>query len=242
MAFNPALIVVDMQNDFCSPEGTNPVAGNGMSLVVPISKLLSMPGFALRISASLENHKDNKVLIHNHKNATPFETQIDLPNTKKGMGHQTVKQLLLPTACVKGTWGAQLVDGLRVSDFDLVVTRNSHPDVWMYSPFKDVHGNRKHDLHPDAVSHHLGDEMASKKITDVFCVGAGGDFCVSHTAMDVVSEGFKTYVIEDATRSFDDKERWVAMKKELGEKGIEVVMMDGPEVGRVRALGDGQGD
>ena len=69
--------------------------------------------------------------MHNHKNATPFETQIDLPNTKKGMSHQTVKQVLLPTACVKGTWGAELVEGLQESDFDLVMGRNSHPDVWM---------------------------------------------------------------------------------------------------------------
>lgn len=84
--------------------------------------------------------------------------------------------------------------------------------------------------------------MASKHITHVFCVGAGGDFCVSHTAMDVVSAGFNAYVIEDVTRSFDDGERWVATKKELREKGIEVVTMDGPQVGRVRALGGGQGE
>ena len=48
--------------------------------------------------------------------------------------------------------------------------------------------------------------------------------------------GFKAYVIEDMVRSFDGGERWAAMREELGVKGVEVVMVDGEEVGRVRAL------
>lgn len=40
--------------------------------------------------------------------------------------------------------------------------------------------------------------------------------------------------------SFDNDEAWPAMKKQLKAKGVEVVMMNGPEVGRVRASG-GQG-
>lgn len=40
--------------------------------------------------------------------------------------------------------------------------------------------------------------------------------------------------------SFDNGEAWSAMKKKLKAKDVELVMMNGPEVGRVRALG-GQG-
>ena len=105
-----------------------------------------------------------------------------------------------------------------------------------FSALKDMHGNEKHHLHPDAVSHHLGDELTSRNITDVYCVGTAGDYCVSHTAMDVADAGFKTYVIEDVTKSFYHGEAWPAMKKKLAAKKVEVVMKDGPEVGRVRAI------
>ena len=58
--------------------------------------------------------------------------------------------------------------------------------------------------------------------------------------MDVADAGFKTYVIEDVTMSFDHGEAWPAMKEKLKERAVEVVMKDGPEVGRVRALGGGK--
>lgn len=118
--------------------------------------------------------------------------------------------------------------------------RVNYSNPCRFSALKDVHGNNKHELHPEAISHHLGDELTSKEITHVFCVGTAGDYCVSHTAMDIASAGFKTYVVEDVTMSFDNDEAWPAMKKELKAKDVGVVMMNGPEVGRVRASG-GQG-
>ena len=104
------------------------------------------------------------------------------------------------------------------------------------SALKDNHGNDKHGLHPDAASHHLGDELAANNITHVYCVGTAGDVCVAHTAIDVASAGFKAYVIEDVTMSFDAGKAWPAAKKELKEKGVDVVQLNGPEVGKVKAL------
>ena len=60
--------------------------------------------------------------------------------------------------------------------------------------------------------------------------------------MDIANAGLKAYVIEDVTMSFDNGEDWPAMKKKLKTKGVEVVMMNGPEVGRVRALGEKEGN
>ena len=43
--------------------------------------------------------------------------------------------------------------------------------------------------------------------------------------------------------NFDNDEAWPAMKKQLKTKGVEVVKMNGPEVGRVQALsGRGPGN
>lgn len=106
-----------------------------------------------------------------------------------------------------------------------------------FSALKDLHGNEKHDVHPEAVSHHLGDELSSRNITHVFCLGTAGDYCVSHTAMDLVDAGFAAYVVEDLTLSFDVEKAWPTMKKELHKRGVEVIKKDGPELGKVRAIG-----
>ena len=58
--------------------------------------------------------------------------------------------------------------------------------------------------------------------------------------MDVADAGFKTYVIEDVTMSFDHGQAWPAMKEKLQAKNVELVMKDGLEVGRVRAMGGGK--
>ena len=60
--------------------------------------------------------------------------------------------------------------------------------------------------------------------------------------MDIADLGLKAYVIEDVTKSFDYGEAWPGMKKRLNAKGVGVVNMDGPEVGRVKTLGAGKGN
>ena len=48
------------------------------------------------------------------------------------MSHKTVKQMLLRKGCIQKTWGAQLVDGLKEGDFDIVIRRSKAP--FSYSP------------------------------------------------------------------------------------------------------------
>lgn len=87
------------------------------------------------------------------------------------------------------------------------------------------------------MSHHLEEELASRGITHVYCVGTAGDLCVCHTAIDAADAGFKAYVIEDVTKSFDAGEGWASAKAACKAKGVGVVMMDSPEVKRVTELG-----
>lgn len=60
--------------------------------------------------------------------------------------------------------------------------------------------------------------------------------------MDFADARFKAYVLEDVTMNLDNGEAWPAMKKKLKTKGVEVVMMNAPKVGRVRALGRKEGN
>ena len=90
-----------------------------------------MSGFSMRVATLSELPEDHKVFAENHKGAIHAETHIDMPNTKEGMSHKTVKQMVWRKNVVKGTWGAKLVDGLQESDFDLVLRRNGHADIFM---------------------------------------------------------------------------------------------------------------
>jgi len=108
-----------------------------------------------------------------------------------------------------------------------------------YSGFKDTHGNDKHNMPKGAVSHHLEDELTYREITDVFCVGTAGDYCVSHTAIDAAQAGFKAYVIEDVTKSFDSGSAWSTAKADMKSAGVSVVKMDSPEVQRLKGSGAG---
>lgn len=89
MAFKPALLVIDMQNDYCTPGAGCPVSGDGRDLVAPIKQLLSMPGFAMRITTVHEVPENHKAMAHNITGAKPWETFIDFPNPKQGKGHET---------------------------------------------------------------------------------------------------------------------------------------------------------
>lgn len=91
-----------------------------------------------------------------------------------------------------------------------------------------------HEMPGGAVSHHLEDELKAREITDVFCVGTAGDYCVSHTAIDTAQAGFKAYVIEDVTKSFDLGAAWATTKAKMKTAGVSVVKMDSPEVQRLK--------
>ncbi len=109
-----------------------------------------------------------------------------------------------------------------------------------YSRFKDTHGNDKDDMSKVAVSHHLEDELKAREITDVFCVGTAGDYCVSHTAIDAAQAGFKAYVIEDITKSFDSGAAWSTVKADMKSAGVRVVKTDSPEVQLLEGIGRGK--
>lgn len=115
MAFKPALLVVDMQHDFLlAPGGSNLVSGKWHgSRGAPSNSLLSMPGFAMRITALNEMPDDDEALAHNHEDATAHGTCIDLPSTKKGMSHKTAKRMFLGKGCLKGDLGS--TDGRRAA-------------------------------------------------------------------------------------------------------------------------------
>ena len=64
--------------------------------------------------------------------------------------------------------------------------------------------------------------MKSKDVNKIDYVGLATDYCLKYTAIDSVSEGFKTRVLVDCIRGIDKKGCELALNK-MKSKGVELI-------------------
>ena len=130
MSFKPALVVVDMQIDYCDPvKGKLAVQGGALDLAAPINELLAMKGFVVRVATMNSPPKHHKAMPHDHNPAK--KSVIKLANTKAGSEHEAQEQRLWPAHCQPGTEGWQIIHEIHQNLIDLVVKKNMHSDVMM---------------------------------------------------------------------------------------------------------------
>ncbi|KAK4690512.1 nicotinamidase/pyrazinamidase, partial [Lecanoromycetidae sp. Uapishka_2] len=230
-SFKPALLVVDMQEDFCPPEGSLAVAG-GRDIAPTINRLLSMP-FALKI-ATRDFHPRDHVSFetaHPSPDIKAFESSFKIVNPSNTSESREIP--IWPDHCVQGTKGANIIPEIDVSKFDEIVEKGKDSRLEMFSGFADIFGSKS----SDAASMDLAGHLKSTGITHVYTVGIAGDFCVKCTALDAKKEGFEVYVIEEATRSVDPGEKgWGAAKEEMSQAGVKTISINGTEIDRIRKL------
>lgn len=173
-----ALVVVDVQNDFC-PGGALPVP-HGDEVVPVINRL--MPSFPL-VVASQDWHPQNHVsFASNHQGKQVLDVvEVD--------GQE---QVLWPDHCVAGSWGADFHPGLDTRPFRFIVRKGTDPRVDSYSAFRD---NRR-----DRVTG-LAGLLRELGVTEVTVVGLATDYCVAATALDAVDFGFAASVLLPACRA-----------------------------------------
>ena len=196
-----ALILVDIQNDFC-PGGALEVQRGDE--IVPLVNRLARE-FENVVVTQDWHPAGHASFASNHAGKKPFET------TRLRYG----KQVLWPDHCIQGTRGAALHDGLDLPRAQLVIRKGWHAKVDSYSAF--LEADRKTKTGLDGY-------LRSRGVKRVYCVGLATDFCVAWTALDARKAGFKAYVIEDASRGIDLngslKAAWDKMTK-AGVKRIQ---------------------
>lgn len=175
-----ALIVIDMQADFC-PGGALPVA-EGDGIVGPINALM---GEYDAVILTQDWHPANHAsFAANHPGAEPFSV-IPMPY---GL------QVLWPVHCVIGSPGADFHPGLDLSRADLVIRKGFRARIDSYSAFfENDHAT------PTGLAGYLRD----RGLTDLAFTGLAHDFCVAWSAIDAAKLGFCATVIERATRAID---------------------------------------
>lgn len=194
-----ALILVDIQNDFC----------NGGSLEVPkankiipvVNKLMLKGDFDFIVALKDWHPKEHKSFASNHDGKKVFDV-IDLNG---------IKQVLWPDHCVQGTKGAELHKDLLVEYIDEIVVKGTNELVDSYSGFYD----NGHLFDTD-----LAGLLDDHDIDEVYIVGLATDYCVKFTALDGLDEGFGVNVITDAVAGLDGAEDAL---KEMADSGVELI-------------------
>ncbi|KAI0832652.1 Isochorismatase hydrolase [Trametes gibbosa] len=236
--FRPALLIVDVQEDFCPPNGALAVPG-AREIIPIIDDLLHLP-FVLKI-ATKDHHPPNHIsFASTHPGAVPFLSTCTITNPANPA--ETYETQLWPDHCVAGTPGNALVPALAAAAaastaspdarLDAVVEKGTDARVEMYSAFRAP--LRSPPL--ASATSDLAPRLRAARVSHVFVVGLAGDFCVKHTARDSAELGWRTYVVEDAVRSVGGAQAWPGTVAELEALGVSVVHEGGEEVGWVRAL------
>lgn len=192
-----ALILVDLQNDFCFGGA---LAVKGGNEVIPIANKL-MDKFDLVVATQDWHPANHESFAAVHYFRRPGQV-IDLHG---------LEQVLWTIHCVNDTFGAEFVQELNTSKITEVFQKGTNVEVDSYSGFYD-NGRRG--------STGLHDYLQSKGVTEVYVMGLALDFCVKFTAKDAAELGYKTNLILDGCRAVNleegDDERAVNFLKLLG--------------------------
>ncbi len=172
-----ALLVVDVQNDFC-PGGSLAV-GEGDAVVPVINALL--PRYQIVVATQDWHPSGHASFASSHPGRKPLEV-IELDG---------IQQVLWPDHCVQGTAGADFHPGLERRHFRAVIRKGTDPRVDSYSAFRDNH--REHPTGLAGLLRELG-------VGRVVIVGLTTDYCAATSARDAVEMGFSAEIVLPATR------------------------------------------
>lgn len=177
---NEALIVIDVQNDFC-PGGNLAVPG-GDDILAPINAL--MPEFPVRVLTQDWHPAGHSSFASSHDGQDPYAV-IEMPYGP---------QVLWPDHCVIGSDGAAFHPGLRTDPADLVIRKGFRREIDSYSAFFE---------NDHTTPTGLEGYLRTRGVDTVTLVGLATDFCVNFSAVDAAKLGFTVRVIESLTRAID---------------------------------------
>jgi len=198
-----ALLVVDIQNDFC-PGGALAVPGGDQ--IIPLVNALQAR-FEHVVLSQDWHPGGHQSFASSHPGRQPFE-MIEVPY---GL------QVLWPDHCVQGTRGAEFHNELDTTRAKLIVRKGMYPHIDSYSAFRE--NDRR-------TSTGLAGYLKELNIRRLFLCGIATDFCVKWSALDARATGFDVVVIEDACRGINVDGSLEAARSEMLEAGVRLIHAD----------------
>lgn len=191
-----ALIVIDVQNDFC-PGGALAVP-EGDAIVPGINALM---GAFDAVILTQDWHPAGHSSFASSHGAEPM-TLTDMPYGP---------QVLWPDHCVQGTQGAGFHKDLMTDRADLIIRKGYNPAIDSYSAFFE---NDK--TTPTGLEGYL----RTRGIDTLTMVGLATDFCVNYSAVDAARLGFTVTVRQDLCRAIDFDGSLAAAVEGMGQAGV----------------------
>lgn len=198
-----ALLVVDIQNDFC-PGGALAVP-DGDTIVTTVNKLVNV--FDAVIQTQDWHPAGHSSFASSHDGKDPYDTVE--------MDYGT--QVLWPDHCVQGSMGAEFHPELNTLKTQVTIRKGFRKAIDSYSTFFE---------NDQETTTGLTGYLNQRGITDLYTVGLATDFCVKWSILDGIDEGFNMHIVEDAVKGIDLDGSLEAAWNEMKQKGVDIVTSD----------------
>ena len=195
-----ALLVIDVQNDFC-PAGALEVA-SGNEIIPYINE--EMAKYDCVVLTQDWHPKGHSSFATSHEGKNPLEL-IKMPYGD---------QVLWPDHCVQGSKGAEFHPDLNIEQANAIIRKGSNPFIDSYSAF--FENDKKTPTGLDGY-------LKSLEIEKVNLVGLATDFCVNYSTQDAANLGYKVSVLEKMCRAIDLNGSLAAAKSEMQNCGVEII-------------------
>lgn len=198
-----ALLIVDIQNDFC-PGGALAVP-DGDTIVPMVNKLVNV--FDTIIQTQDWHPAGHSSFASTHDDKDPYDTVE--------MDYGT--QVLWPDHCVQGSMGAEFHPELNTLKTQVIIRKGFRKAIDSYSTFFE---------NDQQTTTGLTGYLNQRGITDLYTVGLATDFCVKWSILDGIDEGFNMHIVKDAVKGIDLDGSLDAAWDEMKEKGVNIVKSD----------------
>ena len=201
MSTKKALLIIDIQNDFC-PGGALAVPG-GDEIVPLVNELSGLDKFS-KVIATQDWHPPDHISFASNRDKEPFsEIEID-----------GIKQTLWPDHCVQASEGAYFHPDLDLKPVDLILRKGSNPAIDSYSAFLENDKKTETGLHY---------YLKGMDIEEICVCGLALDVCVYYSCLDGIKYGFKVNLLRDASRGIDQPDGSVdEALSDMEDKGVVI--------------------
>ena len=194
-----ALIIIDMQNDFC--HGGALAVKDGEKLVEPINS--AQEKFDT-IILTQDWHPEEHSSFASNNSAEVYSTiEMDYGS-----------QVLWPDHCIQGSIGANFHKNLNTNNSNLILRKGCNPKIDSYSAFFE---NDK------STTTGLEGYLVKKEIKSLYLCGLAFDYCVSYSALDGINLGFDVFVFQDLTKAINLNNSEKLARKMMVKKGIKLI-------------------
>ncbi|MCC5912873.1 MAG: bifunctional nicotinamidase/pyrazinamidase [Balneolaceae bacterium] len=198
-----ALLVIDIQNDFC-PGGALAVP-NGDRIIPVVNRLIDQ--FDTVIQTQDWHPAGHHSFASSHEGKNPYDT------TELDYG----TQVLWPDHCVQGSKGAEFHPDLNSLKSQVVIRKGFRKGIDSYSTFFE---------NDQETSTGLTGYLKNRGITELYAVGLATDFCVKWSVLDGIREGFKLHIVKDAVAGINLNGSLDAAWREMKAAGTGILTSD----------------